>query len=281
MNQKNIESPLIGDKINHLTVVYIHKTGACDCRCDCGNVVRAITRHRFWTPDDPSRAHNKTCGRRCPYFIEALRARRHKHGDSPKDRENRHPFYEAWGRIKKRCHNEIDQNYDRYGAVGIRVDDAWRKSYLLFLAECHAFPNPDVFPEAYNLEPESIVQSARNFYTWAKQNYADKPEDWTPSAADVREWGALLGKDRAWLQHWSVDRILNVLPDGFPGCYAPGNTRPLPPTYQAVNRADTLMFQGQPVVNLARAAGVPIKTATARYRKEDPGPIRAGPKSCK
>lgn len=265
--------PKVGDKINHLTIIEINKSGRCVCQCDCGTVTSRFKSHRFWTPQDSKKAHNKTCGKSCPFFKKILREKKLKHGDAPKDQTKRHTFYEMWSRMIERCHNENNPSYPQYGAVGITVALEWRTNYLNFRDECYAFPDPDIYPEIYFNEPELIIKDAKLFYAWYRINYHTEPER-IPSASDVHRWGALTGKDKKWFQHWTVDRILNRLPDNSPGCYVSGNTRLLPPSYQSVNRTMTLSYRGKRVVDQARAAGIRPATVRARIKNKDSHPLR-------
>lgn len=43
--------------------------------------------------------------------------------------------YTSWQAMLRRCHNETDKDYPRYGARGIQVCDAWRGSFAAFFAE--------------------------------------------------------------------------------------------------------------------------------------------------
>lgn len=268
--------PQVGDKINHLTVVSITADGLYDCRCDCGTDKPGLRKDRFWTPENPSRAHVKTCGRECKFFVQQLRERKTIHGDAPKDVTNRHPFYEAYHRIKQRCSNPKNPDYKRYGGKGVGMHKPWasRQGYLLFLKECAAFPSPYLHPLIYSQEPAWVAQDAKAFYDWFTGSHSDIPADSEPSAADVKAWADQTSKDRAWLRHWSVDRIRNVLDDGSPGSYVPGNVRLLPPAYQNVNRESTLKIDGVPLVDKAREKNLPPRTVAHRYRNGDNDPFR-------
>lgn len=57
--------------------------------------------------------------------------------------KTRTPEYRAWGAMKNRCHNMKSAGYWQYGAMGIRVCDAWKNSFERFLADVGPRPGPD------------------------------------------------------------------------------------------------------------------------------------------
>lgn len=45
------------------------------------------------------------------------------------------PTYLTWRGMKERCHNPRHKSFPQYGGAGIWVCDAWRASFLAFLAD--------------------------------------------------------------------------------------------------------------------------------------------------
>jgi hypothetical protein len=47
----------------------------------------------------------------------------------------RHPLYNRWKDLKKRCYNPRSKSYHNYGGRGIKVCDRWRVSFSNFLSD--------------------------------------------------------------------------------------------------------------------------------------------------
>ncbi len=114
---------LTGKRFGRLTVVkligYDKKSNRTkwECVCDCGNrtVVGA---------SDLKSGNTKSCG--C-LAREAIGERSFKHGFGTEDR-----LFRIWCGMRRRCDNEKAQDYERYGARGIRVCQEWEDSFLNF-----------------------------------------------------------------------------------------------------------------------------------------------------
>lgn len=79
-------------------------------RCECGEVVNR--------PGTELRAGRyRSCG--C-YRLMYKRTSRITHGLA------KHPLYQTWDLMMRRCHNEQNHNYKNYGARGIFVCDRWK-----------------------------------------------------------------------------------------------------------------------------------------------------------
>lgn len=83
-----------------------------------------------------------------------------------------HPIYSVWQDIKTRCQNPNDPCYKNYGAKGIKVCEAWNKSFLAF--------KDDVLP---TWKPELVlrrIDKERNFTPgncrWVPRKKPEKPE---------------------------------------------------------------------------------------------------------
>lgn len=51
------------------------------------------------------------------------------------------PEYKAWQSLIRRCYNQNDAGYHRYGGRGITVCDRWRKSFALFFEDMGPRPS--------------------------------------------------------------------------------------------------------------------------------------------
>jgi hypothetical protein len=109
---------LTGQKFNYLTV--IGRDGVTTkgqviwkCRCDCGNITRSVGNHL-------KNGRKKSCG------CKTNRHYNRTHGMS-KTR-----IYHEWLSMRKRCNNENDKDYYRYGGRGIKVCDDWNESFERF-----------------------------------------------------------------------------------------------------------------------------------------------------
>lgn len=101
----------IGTKYNHLTVLEAtrDKRGPTYlCRCDCGNITTADSYQL------------RTGGKRSCGCIKGL------HG------LKKHPLYNIWRGIKKRCLCKTDVHYKWYGAKGISICSEWKNDFVAF-----------------------------------------------------------------------------------------------------------------------------------------------------
>lgn len=112
---------LTGKRFGRLTVLkhdYVDYNGISfwKCVCDCGNevVVRSTSLKNGMT---------KSCG--C-YKREQSSQRFTKHGLSD------HPLYVVWTDMKRRCCNESDPAWYRYGGRGITVCEEWVNDFKAF-----------------------------------------------------------------------------------------------------------------------------------------------------
>lgn len=94
------------------------------CKCSCGKeVVRcsASLKNR----------HPHSCGCKVREFLAKMSK---THGQSG-TREHR-----AWGRIKERCYRKNHDQYEYYGARGIKVCDRWLESFQNFIEDMGTCP---------------------------------------------------------------------------------------------------------------------------------------------
>ena len=124
------------------------------CLCDCGNThtVRSGTLLK---------GEVRSCG--C-FQRETRGQHRRTHGAS------RTSVYRTWTVAKGRCYNPTDPHYDRYGARGIQMCDAWRQSFQAFFAAVGPRPphtsldriNNDGHYEPGNVRWATAKQQGRN-----------------------------------------------------------------------------------------------------------------------
>lgn len=110
-----------GTRYGKLTVVdtgrTVNKVKMSLCQCDCGTFTVVSNAHLI-------SGHTTNCG--CSHFEE--------NEEKKKQRESnyRHPIYQAWRSMRERCYSPNAQQYHNYGARGIIVCEAWRKSFKAF-----------------------------------------------------------------------------------------------------------------------------------------------------
>lgn len=95
-------------------------------RCSCGNT----------TEVDASQAKRgvvKSCG--CLHR-DVVTERTTKHGLSHR------PEYLVWANMVRRCTDQRDKSFCRYGAIGVRVCDEWRKDFAAFFSHIGPRPTP-------------------------------------------------------------------------------------------------------------------------------------------
>lgn len=98
------------------------------CRCDCGvekSVYGAALRS----------GQTQSCG--C--YQKDIMRQRATHGMARL--KSISPEWEAWSKIRDRCDNPNNPNYDRYGGRGIRVCDRWQDSFENFYADMGERPS--------------------------------------------------------------------------------------------------------------------------------------------
>ena len=120
----------IDKKNNKLTVVgYIKpSTGGrvkLKCLCDCGNTV-------FCFPYQFSSGEVKSCG-----CLPKVNRGKHYWDNNRKTHGlSKHPFYKKWNDMVRRCYNQNEPAYLKYGARGITVCEEWRYSPDKFIEWC-------------------------------------------------------------------------------------------------------------------------------------------------
>lgn len=117
---------MIGQKYNKLKIIrevdkHYFPSGQSskkyECLCDCGNHTFVLERHI-------KNGHTTSCG--C-YHKEVSKKLLTTHS------LRKHELYTCWSNMKRRCYEEKNSEYKRYGGRGIKVCDRWLKSFVNFL----------------------------------------------------------------------------------------------------------------------------------------------------
>ncbi len=90
------------------------------CICDCGNKTEPLLGNVL-------NGTSQSCG--CLHIEQKV-----THGYSFK--KNRHPLYEIWIDMKKRCYNKKEPSYKNYGGRGISVCNEWKDNAKIFIEWC-------------------------------------------------------------------------------------------------------------------------------------------------
>lgn len=78
------------------------------CKCDCGNIGYVVGTNL-------RNGHSKSCG--CAKV-------KHKH--------SRSKLYDIYYKMRHRCYNKHDKNYNNYGGRGIKICDEWLSDFMNF-----------------------------------------------------------------------------------------------------------------------------------------------------
>lgn len=109
MGAKEID--LKGQKFNKLTAIEYANNEKWLFECECGNQV-------IKKASDVKRGATKSCSRICTT-----------------GNPSKHPLYQTWDGIKKRCYQENATGYKNYGGRGIKMCDEWKNSFWTFVSD--------------------------------------------------------------------------------------------------------------------------------------------------
>lgn len=193
----------IGKKSYMLTVVGLapreesEKTWKLLCKCDCGNETRI-------TPNQFDAGKVMSCG--------CLR----KSSRNEFDGHSKHPLYQIWIQMMRRCYTSKAKHYDRYGGRGITVCDEW-----------HTFNNFAAWSESVGGRPDGYSLDRINNdgnYEPSNCRWADLKTQHRNTSANIVieyagekktlvEWSESTGISWHTLNHryhrgWPVERML-------------------------------------------------------------------------
>jgi len=133
---------IVGNKYSMLTVVSFSKRKdrqtLWNCRCECGNMT-------IVNGNNLKSGATKSCG--------CLRYTANKtHGMAGK-----HPLYDTWLNIRRRCNSEENPAYKYYGGRGIKVCDRWNnfENFLSDMGERPSGTSIDRVNNDGNYSPEN------------------------------------------------------------------------------------------------------------------------------
>lgn len=109
-----------------------------ECKCDCGNLT-VVTSGSLAT------GNTSSCG--C-YLKDVIT----KHGGSKKS------SYNTWRAMMRRCYNQADKDYPKWGAMGIKVYEPWHdyKTFANDVGEPTGTETFDRINTAGNYEPGNV-----------------------------------------------------------------------------------------------------------------------------
>ncbi len=129
---------IIGQRFGKLVALYErparNRKAVSRFRCDCG-----VEKDMKNAPVREGRVVSCGC-HRASLSVERSRKLMTRHGCGVKGQETSE--YRSWISMKKRCYQPASKSYARYGAVGIKVCDAWRDDFEQFLSDMGPKPTP-------------------------------------------------------------------------------------------------------------------------------------------
>lgn len=162
-------------KIDSAGVRYGKLTGICQVesvkkrtmwkfRCDCGNEKVLQAKHvrdgRTTSCGCDTKEKRQAIIARNPVMMSGQGFR--SHGLS------KTPTYFIWKSMKARCYRQTDKDFHHYGGQGVKVCDAWRKSFMAFYLDMGEAPEGltlDRINPFGDYEPGNC-----RWATWSEQN---------------------------------------------------------------------------------------------------------------
>ena len=203
---------LTGRKFGRLTVIEFAGKNANGrvkwlCACECGTVKEFLAMDL--RKKGPGKG-TKSCG--C-LASETARALLISHGQSHT------PEYEIWHGMKQRCLNPNSESYPRYGALGVKVCQAWIDSFEAFIKDMGPRPSLlyslDRFP---NRDGDYCLENCR-WATRSEQQRNRRDSQWITYQGEtlhLTDWAVRLGIHKSTLatrlvQGWTVERAFTQL----------------------------------------------------------------------
>ncbi len=135
-----------------------------------------------------------------------------------------HPLIKVWAGIIARCYTPSASQFDKYGAVGVRVCDEWRNNFKLFYVWCMAngwqkglqidkdikAKKLGIPPLLYSPETCSIVTVKEN----ANNRKSNRLIEYKGEIKTVTQWAEIFGFHKSTIRErlnkgWDVDKVLN------------------------------------------------------------------------
>lgn len=109
--------------------------------------------------------------------------------------KKKHPLYNTWCEMKKRCYNPNAINYKNYGGRGITVCDEWKDNFEMFVYHMGPKPSPehtlDRIDNDYIYCPENCKWSTK------KEQQANRRQQSRPKNAKGYTYNKQAGKYQA------------------------------------------------------------------------------------
>lgn len=155
------------------------------CQCDCGNLVVVES-------GNLRSGNSRQCGA-CANLTRSEAKKSHGHARQRKPTK----AYYTWLAMRRRCRNQNDKSYERYGGRGISVDPRW-DTFERFLADMGEPPSPDHQIERKDNDgpysPENCIWATRQRQANNKSNNR------------LLEIGGVYKTLAQWCRDYSIDR---------------------------------------------------------------------------
>lgn len=181
----------------------------CKCKCTCGTVrmVRANALIRKVTPSTSCGCYHREVSSETASKIHT------KHGHAKRNKASKE--YRTWAGMWRRCTNSKEQNFPRYGDIGISICERWR-TFESFLSDMGTAPSPthsiDRIDSRGNYEPSNCRWATRS--EQARNTKRNRLIEWNGVSHIAADWANLTGIKRTTIleridhRGWSVDRAL-------------------------------------------------------------------------
>jgi len=194
---------LAGQQFSRLFVIERSMTSKWLCRCDCGGL-------RTYTASQLRRQVVRSCG--CLRREKTIE-RSTKHGNARRGRLTTE--YNIWSEMHRRCKNQSDKSYARYGGRGIRVCAAW-SSFEQFFADMGNRPAGWTLDRIDNKQGYS-AENCRwaEWKTQQRNRTNNRIIEWRGRSQALAAWAEELGIKSSTLgkrlrEGWAVERAFTT-----------------------------------------------------------------------
>lgn len=203
-------SYMLGQVYGRWTVIRVYRKGrynVADCTCSCGNSKQGI---RISTIEN---GESRSCG--C-YAKECTSKLNTTHGNS------KHPMFQAYYDMVRRCTNPSRKDYNHYGGRGIKVCERWLEpngeGFRNFLADSEKFEGEGSEIDRKDVNgdycPENCKWATRKEQT--RNTRFNHVIEYNGESKCMAEWAEDLGipyrilQDRLGKLGWSVEKAFNT-----------------------------------------------------------------------